>query len=105
MVSDTFLHQGLATFSRHIRTRLQELVFSERQELVRLVVDNVTVRDHHVAIYFILRDVASGVVGWARRGEFWFALAGRSGYPKTPERLRRGSNTRRGALTGWSRSG
>ena len=46
------IHQGLAAFSRHIRTRLQELLFSERQELVRLVVDKVTVRDHHVTIYF-----------------------------------------------------
>ena len=46
------IHEGLAAFSRHIRTRLQELLFPERQELVRLVVDKVTVRDHHVTLYF-----------------------------------------------------
>jgi site-specific DNA recombinase len=43
---------GLETFSRHVHARLRGLTFHEKQALVRLVVDKVTVRDYHVAIYF-----------------------------------------------------
>ncbi len=50
-ISKTIYH-GLAAFSRHIRTRLQELTFPEQQKARAPGRDEVTVRDHHVAIYF-----------------------------------------------------
>ena len=43
---------SLETFSRHIRARMRQLTFHQKQTLVRMIVDKVTVRDHHVAIYF-----------------------------------------------------
>jgi len=46
------IDDGLEAFSRHVRAQVQELTFHERQALVRLVIDKVTVRDHHVAIHF-----------------------------------------------------
>ena len=43
---------SLETFSRHIRARVRQLVFHQKQTLVRMIVDKVAVRDYHVAIYF-----------------------------------------------------
>ena len=46
------IQHSLAAFAQHIQTRLAGLTFAERQELVRLVIDHVVIRDHHVTIYF-----------------------------------------------------
>jgi len=43
---------SLEAFSRQVQARMKGLTFHEKQALARLVVDKVTVRDHHVAIYF-----------------------------------------------------
>jgi hypothetical protein len=43
---------GLEAFSEQIRGRPQDLTFAEQQQVLRLVVEKVMVRDHHVGIHF-----------------------------------------------------
>jgi site-specific DNA recombinase len=43
---------NLEAFSQQIRGRLQYLTFTEQQQVLRLVIEKVMVRDHHVSIYF-----------------------------------------------------
>ncbi len=61
--------QYLQTFCLHVAEGLDQLSFEERQELLRLVVEQVTVEDETVRIETVIPNPAEGGQLRTRRGE------------------------------------